>query len=372
MPTDGQLPAPEGAAAPFFSICIPQYGRFDHLLAQIERLGEQSSTDWEICISDDLSPEARHREVITRLESMGARFRYLVQERNLRYDGNMRAAIDLASGRYCLLMGNDDRLAGRDTLQTLKNHLTAAGFPEIAITNYRDAATGAQFRRVRRDGDEGRGADTALRTFRHYAFVSGLLFERSAALRHRADRWDGSEMYQMALATAIVAAGGRTLGLCLVAVEKDVELDGATRDLRAAPSAKAAKKATRLPLSRIPEVVWDAARPFVSDDKRVRSQVVILAQVQLILYPFWLMQRREVRGWGAARELAAQMRPALLTSTFAPGPFLKTFSGVAFGLATAAGFATPIAVYRRLAPTLYRFAKSLAWSKFGRIDQGRR
>ena len=42
------------------------------------------------------------------------------QERNQRYsDGNLRASIALAQGRYCWLMGNDDALASPDVLYDL-------------------------------------------------------------------------------------------------------------------------------------------------------------------------------------------------------------------------------------------------------------
>src|SRR5437588_4005312 len=117
----------------FFSICIPQYGRYEHLKLQLERLRAQSCQDFEVCISDDQSPERRWDEMRAWLAKSGLRHSYVVQEKNLRYDGNLRAAISLATGKYVLLMGNDDRLADANTLAYLKASLESARFPEVAL-----------------------------------------------------------------------------------------------------------------------------------------------------------------------------------------------------------------------------------------------
>src|SRR4051812_35831046 len=110
-------------AIPFFSICVPQCGRFLHLKKQIERLAEQDFKDFEVCISDDRSPENGWAEVCQQLEKLGLRFGYSVQAINQRYDGNLRTAIDLARGEYILLMGNDDRLAGTGILRQLHERI---------------------------------------------------------------------------------------------------------------------------------------------------------------------------------------------------------------------------------------------------------
>src|SRR5438105_2928907 len=96
--------------APFFSICIPQYGRTSFLLRAIDSFAEQTFRDFEVCISDDVSPDRRQDELIARLRGHSIPFRFARQLHNLRYDANLRAAIGLASGRYCVLMGNDDAL----------------------------------------------------------------------------------------------------------------------------------------------------------------------------------------------------------------------------------------------------------------------
>ena len=128
--------SPDSAEAPFFSICVPQHNRTAFLIKACQALARQRFRDFEICISDDVSTDGREGELTAYLEGSGLRYRYARQQRNLRYDGNIRAAIALAKGRYCLLHGNDDALADELVLETLHRELTLHDLPEVAITNF--------------------------------------------------------------------------------------------------------------------------------------------------------------------------------------------------------------------------------------------
>src|SRR5437870_4951825 len=86
---------------PFFSICIPQFNRTPFLIAACEVLAKQCFHDFEVCISDDCSTDGRTSELLAFLESSNLQYTFKVQERNARYDGNLRSAIGLAQGRYC-------------------------------------------------------------------------------------------------------------------------------------------------------------------------------------------------------------------------------------------------------------------------------
>src|SRR5215471_13023646 len=90
---------------PFFSVCIPQYGRTDFLLEAIATLSSQQFRDFEVCISDDRSPDGRQEEIIAALKGGGLSYKFEVQKENRRYDANLRTAISLAGGRYCFLLG---------------------------------------------------------------------------------------------------------------------------------------------------------------------------------------------------------------------------------------------------------------------------
>src|ERR1700686_3638620 len=98
-------------STPFFSICIPQYNRTSFLILALRALALQTFKNFEVCISDDCSNDGRQAELEQALREFGLRYAYRQQAKNVGYDGNLRTAISLASGCYCLLMGNDDCLA---------------------------------------------------------------------------------------------------------------------------------------------------------------------------------------------------------------------------------------------------------------------
>lgn len=79
----------------------------------LKAIAEQTFRDFEVCISDDCSPEPGEKEVIRFLRENNVSHLYKRQPSNLRYDGNLRAVIGMAAGRYCFLHGNDDRLLVR-------------------------------------------------------------------------------------------------------------------------------------------------------------------------------------------------------------------------------------------------------------------
>src|SRR5438445_5809273 len=90
---------------PFFSICIPQYNRTSFLIEACKTLIEQTFKSFEVCISDDCSTDGREEELLRCLEQSDLSFVYFRQGQNLRYDGNLRASIDLSEGQYCFLLG---------------------------------------------------------------------------------------------------------------------------------------------------------------------------------------------------------------------------------------------------------------------------
>jgi glycosyltransferase involved in cell wall biosynthesis len=137
-----------GSAKPFLSICVPQYNRTSFLLAACRSIAAQEFRDFELCISDDRSTDGRAAELIEYLRSSGIPFVWERQERNRRYDGNLRSALALARGEYCFLLGNDDALVGPSALATVASALRACPDCAVAISNYEDFANAQQYRRV--------------------------------------------------------------------------------------------------------------------------------------------------------------------------------------------------------------------------------
>ncbi|MGQ0560709.1 MAG: glycosyltransferase family 2 protein [Gemmatimonadota bacterium] len=346
--------------APFFSICIPQHNRTSFLIAALRSLERQTFRDFEVCISDDASTDGREAELRQYLERSRLKYEYVRQEQNLRYDGNLRAAIALARGRYCFLLGNDDGLTERGTLERLAALLRQQGEPNVVLTNYRDAASGRVFRRVASTGLLGSGVNAAVTHFRSFSFVSGVAIETRRAHEHATSRWDGSEMYQVYLVARTLAQGGRLLGCADIVIDKDLRVEGESVDSYAAgprfdPCPIVPRKFN---LSAFPAVVSDAIAPYAAPKELTNANARILQQLYAFTYPYWLLEFRRVQSWQYALGIALGQRPAELARGLRLSALARLRIRATFLLSSIAGLLAPIgATQRFIGPLAYRIAK---------------
>jgi glycosyltransferase involved in cell wall biosynthesis len=349
-----------GPEDPYFSICIPQYNRTSFLLEALRTLASQTYRDFEICISDDRSTDGRQAEVTSFLESSGVSFVYRVQPRNTGYDGNLRSAIALARGRYCLLMGNDDALAGAGALAALRAEIDARGPAGVIITDFEDFATGARACRIRHTANYGAGPEVAAGHFRNFSFVSGVLLEREPAQAVASDRWDSSEMYQTFIACRLIAAGRPLLELGSVLIRKDIRVPNESVDSyackpRLLPCPIIER---RLPLSQLGRLVADAVAPHVTGRGRRTVIERILLQMLLFTYPFWIIEYRRVQSWRYAVGICLGMRPRIVTEGLELGSIGRLKLRAVYAFVTAGGLAVPTGVFGILRGRLYRIAKA--------------
>lgn len=351
---------------PFFSICVPQYNRTSFLLKAIESFDEQTLDDFEVCVSDDCSTDGRGEEIVSRLERSSMRFVYERRTANGRYDVNLRSAIALARGRYCLLMGNDDCLASPETLSRLHADLAAAA-PSVALTNFEPYTGGPPVCRIRRAGEAGAGPGVAVARFRDFSFVSGVILEASSARSEATERWDGSEMYQVYLAARLIARGGRLFCIDRSEIRQGIRIEAETVDSFATkPREPIRWFAERiLPLTRFGALVVDAVSPFVSGRDKDRLGESVFRQILLFTYPFWLMEYRRVRSWPAAVGVARGMRPRRLWGKAGLSVAARVRLGLLYALVTVAGLSMPLAVFDSLRGPLHGLAKSPGRGRIG-------
>lgn len=104
---------PTSLAAPIVSIAIPTYNRSHRLEETLTRLSAHPEifADWvEIVVSDNASTDDTPAIVAAFTARTGKSLRYGRNDRNLGIDGNIHAVSRLATGRYLLLMSDDDLL----------------------------------------------------------------------------------------------------------------------------------------------------------------------------------------------------------------------------------------------------------------------
>ncbi len=348
-------------ARPFFSICIPQYNRTSFLIESCRILDEQRTRNFEVCISDDCSTDGREDELLRALRASRLSFVYRRGDVNRRYDGNLRAAMALASAPYSFLLGNDDTLKDPDTLGDLERAIRASHDPWVVFTNFEDFSTAAVARRVSQDGVIGSGPRVAAASFRKFSFVSGVVLKTVPARGERTNRWDGSEMYQMYVGTRLITIGGRVLELAQVTVRKDIARAGESVDSYAR---KPSGSSWGIPERRIPLVinaalVIDAISPYAAG-QRFRVLVNVLLQCFGVLYPYWLVEYRRVQSWGFAAGVARAMRPSRSLAGVHVSAALRLFAWLLFIVSTAVGLLVPVSLFNWLIAPFRRLARMVS------------
>lgn len=347
-------------SGPAFSICIPQYGRTSFLLKAIASIEEQTFEALEICVSDDQSPDERAEEVIAALEHSGRDFCWRRQVRNRRYDRNLRTALHMARGRYCFLLGNDDLLADPDVLARLHRELEAAGWPEVALTNYAEFESRREYRRVPRRGLVGEGPEVATSAFRNFSFVSGVIIDRNRAFAARTRSVDGSEMYQTRVACRVLSEGGRLWGSPDVAILKDVPVPGeSVESYRNHLREDDSKQKRDVPLRWYARAAATGVQAGLL--QRCRSQALgrsIVRQVLVFTYPFWIVERKRVASIRSALRLVAAMRPAEVTRDVDLSPRGRIESRLVWAIVSVVALLTPVRVFDLMRPALYGMAKA--------------
>lgn len=348
-----------GPIAPFLSVCIPQYGRTPFLLAALRTLEAQTLRPLEVCISDDRSTDGGAEQIQAELERSTLDHVFTRNPSNLRYDGNLRAALDLARGEYCFLLGNDDGLEDERVLEELAGLIRACARPPgVVVANYRDSATGALYRRVRRTGVEAGGPATAAACYRSFSFLGGVILRKDLVHRFRTDRWDGSEFYQTFLACCALAAGEELLEWERTAVRMGLQLRGLEVESYARRPKARGLAERRLNLDALARLVVDAISTSAPADELRPIAARIALQTLAFTYPFWLIEYRRVQSWSFAAGVCLGMRPARLLDPLPLSLLQRAALTAVYGAASVAGLTVPIAAFDLARWRLYDLAKS--------------
>jgi abequosyltransferase len=231
-------------ARPRLSVCIPAYNRarfLDELLVSIQSQGDELAQCVEILICEDHSPEREQIRTVVQAAQMRSAWalRYVENEHNLGYDGNIRQLVALARGEYCFFMGNDDVLAPHALTHCLDLLQTHADVGMIlrgyAVFKRHTGHVTSTVRYVRSVTRLAAGAEALAMCYRRSGVISGYIVARDAAHAAATSAFDGSLYYQMHL-TAKVCAAMPALVIPDVLV---LCRDEVTPDFGAAPSEQA-------------------------------------------------------------------------------------------------------------------------------------
>jgi len=345
---------------PYFSICIPQYNRTDFLIKALATFKEQEFKDFEICIYDDNSNDDGMDKAIDYLGNSNMNYSYFRSKNNGKYDVSLRGSIDLSNGKYVLLMGNDDGLMNSKTLKLIHKNIENYDNVSVVVTNYIELTTGEKVMRIPETKSYGSGPLSAASFFRNYAFVSGIVLNGNNARELSTNRLDGSEMYQMYLATSIVSMGGKILGIKDICIQKDLQIQGQEVDSyqRHAKARKCSLNSIKLPMSRIFEVITAGIESMPDGRKKEECLFLIAIQLYKYTYPYWIIEYRRVQSWCYSFGIYRALSPSnVINQIYQFSLYNKFRLTTSYLLRGVAGFLMPIFIFDTCRPFLFKIAK---------------
>ena len=294
------------------SVCIPQYNRIAYLLKNLERLECQTYTDIEVIISDDCSTD----DTALRIAELAGRYKYPIiysrNETNLGYDRNYRKSIELASGEYAFILGNDDALNAPDSLAFLADFLRNENYPEIGYCNMVEGdESGTLVPRAHGNRVLGSGREVALKYYSSFSFVGGLIYKLDTFRKYNTDKCDGSIYSQMYLGVLMILGGARLFCIEKPLVIKDLKIGDISRGSYTDRLARKWKD-FRIVDGGLPSVIHVLIMGF--RDAGVLSQQVlfiIFRRIYMLTFPYWIMDYRSHGAFPEAWGLFRGLKPKL-------------------------------------------------------------
>lgn len=210
-----------------FTVCIPAYNRAIYLAPLLDSILEQSECDFEILICEDCSPERNDiSAIVTKYSSVNpGKIRYIENERNLGYDGNIRQLVHHAKGEYCVFMGNDDLMCpgALDTIADVTRRHPNCG---IVVRTYATFDENSEvhkqvFRYYPEELLIPPGHQAIATAFRRSVVIPGMVIHRDSAAQLATSEFDGSLLYQLYLVGRILANRSVVFTPQIIALRRD-------------------------------------------------------------------------------------------------------------------------------------------------------
>lgn len=209
------------------SICIPQYNRIDYLLLSLEFIKNQTYKNIEIVISDDCSTDDTETRILEYKKEYCYNIKYFRFDKNVGYDKNTRNALELATGDYCIALGNDDTFNDNFDIEYLCNFLIENNFPEIGFCNTVDYWNANKIQaRCKENRVVGTGKDIALKYYSSFSFISGIIIKKSMFNIINSEKADKSIYFQLYMGVCAILNNGRLFTIVNPMIRSNIRLNG--------------------------------------------------------------------------------------------------------------------------------------------------
>jgi len=337
------------------SICIPQYNRIDFLLKSLHLIEKQTFPDIEVIVSDDCSTDNTQEAITTLIPNYKFPLIYKRNTVNLGYDRNFRQSIELSSGEYVIVIGNDDTINPAYDLKQLADFLIAHGYPELGFCNFIEESTGNTFvERAQTTDVLGNGYLTAMRHYSCFSFVGGLVYKREAFLRFNTSKHDGSIFAQIYLGCLMISSGCTLFSIHEPVVIKDIVLEEQERNSYRDGLARRWRdyKPVSGGLPSVINTLIDAFR-----DAGVLNQSLIYSiykRIYSVTFPFWLVDYKSNGAFPEAVGLMQGLYPAKDRNFKLLGLSNKARIYSYYAVFGIGGLAMPVWLFKKMKQNLYK------------------
>ncbi|MEO5891101.1 MAG: glycosyltransferase family 2 protein [Ferruginibacter sp.] len=340
------------------SLSIPQYNRIGYLLKSLSVIELQTYEHIEVVISDDCSTDDTEQQIKQLMPAYKYPVVYKRNQRNLGYDRNYRQSIELATGDYCFILGNDDTLSEPGAIEYLAGFLEQNNFPDIGVCNFHEQGDPQNvYKRANTTGISGTGYEIAMKYYSCFSFVAGLIYKRETFLKYNTAAYDGSIYAQMYLGCFIISKGGVFFLIEKSLVLKDILLDG-NRPNNYRQTLAQTWKEYKVVDGGLPSVMNVLVNAF--KDAGVLTQDVIYRihrKVYLTTYPHWLLDYREQHAFPEAVGLSRGVKPWKTKTFKLLSAWNKFRISFIYRITTVAGLLTPVFIFRMVRVRLYHYIK---------------
>ncbi len=193
---------------PFISVCIPSYNRPGELERLLGSIDLASKKDVEIVVCEDKSPKRSEIKKIVEQYKKKSDYKvnYRENKNNLGYDKNLRELVSAARGEWLVFMGDDDVFCP-GALDRLADFLRLHSELGYVLRSYNIIHYDGGVEKFRYfDGDKFfvPGFDSYVSLFRKSVFISGFSIKREFASDFLTDKFDGTLLFQLYLASEVV------------------------------------------------------------------------------------------------------------------------------------------------------------------------
>ncbi|MBO9200156.1 MULTISPECIES: glycosyltransferase family 2 protein [Niastella] len=340
------------------SICIPQYNRIAFLLKNLDMISRQTYKDIEIVVSDDCSIDDTEEKITSLQKHYRYPLVYHRHKKNMGYDRNLRSSLELASGEYCFVLGNDDSLFDENVIERLVTFLEENNYPDVGFCNYaEDNNRQIVYARAQTTAVLGYGYLPALKHAGSFSFVAGLIYKRETFNKHNTDKYDGSIYTQMYLNCLIVAKGGRLFSINETLVLKDLVVEDVHRNSYRDVIAKTWKD-FKLVDGGLPSVINVLIAAF--KDAGVASQTIeykIFKRIYSITFPHWILEYKNNKALPEAVGLIGGLYPYRNKNFKHLNWINRARILFIYIMSSCVGILTPVFIFKKMKSAVYKWLK---------------